>query len=85
MSADRSLHFESANAALMQLTKQLQQEEDKVLQVCILHDLVNACVAYHRVLQGCCWNTTGFRLLSTVLQHAEFRPNLCYAGTSSSR
>lgn len=32
MSADRRLHFESANAALMQLTKQLQQEEDKVLQ-----------------------------------------------------
>ncbi|DBB18397.1 TPA: hypothetical protein ACH3X3_000048 [Trebouxia sp. C0006] len=32
MSTGRSLHFESANASLGQLTKQLQQEEDKVLQ-----------------------------------------------------
>ncbi len=54
MSTDRSLHFESASASLMQLTKQLQQEEAKVLQVCILHEMFDTCVAYHRVLRGCC-------------------------------
>ena len=54
MSADRSLRFEGASAAFTQLTQQLQKEEAKLLQVCILHDMTDTCVAYHKVLRRCC-------------------------------
>ena len=52
----------------MQLTKQLQQEEDKVLQVCILHGRHLCCIPQRLLL-----NTIGLELPSTLPQHAQFR------------
>ena len=71
MSTGRSLHFVSANASLSQLTKQLQQEEDKVLQVCILHGRHLCCIP--QSLAQMLMKTTCLKLPSTVPQHAEFR------------
>ena len=71
MSTGRSLHFESANASLGQLTKQLQQEEDKVLQVCILRGRHLCCIP--QSIARMPLNTIGLKLPRTVPQHAEFR------------
>ena len=71
MSTGRSLHFESANASLGQLTKQLQQEQDKVLQVCILRGRHLCCIP--QSIARMPLNTIGLKLPRTVPQHAEFR------------